>query len=313
MSALTRPEPTFDPRMPFRRSEALAAGLTDDDLHSGRYQRIFHGIYVVAAVVVDSWMRAAAALRVMPPDSHISHHSAVELHGGVAPDTLATHVSTVAGKLRTVRRGIQAHWSMTHASIVRLRGLRVSSPTQAFLELARLGVSLVDLVVAGDTLVKATGIKSVAFVTAAESCLGPGGKLARRAAALMRDGVDSAMETRLRLLIVLAGLPEPTVNYIVRHADGEWAQRFDLAYPRLKLIVEYDGRHHLRDTAQWRRDLKRREQLEAEGRRFIVVTAEDIYQTPLQTLLRIQGALRQRRATGVRRRLRTTWTLHFAH
>jgi hypothetical protein len=28
------------------------------------------------------------------------------------------------------------------------------------------------------------------------------------------------METRLRLLIVLAGLPEPTVNVIVRGEDG---------------------------------------------------------------------------------------------
>lgn len=313
MSALSSPEPTFDPQLPFRRSEALADGLTDDDLRSGRYRRIFHGIYVVATVVVDSWMRAAAALRVMPPGSHISHHSAVALHGGVAPETLATHVSTVAGRLRTVRQGIQAHWSMTQASVIRLRGLPVSSPTQAFLELARLGVSLVDLVVAGDTLLKATGIERVAFVTAAESCHGRGGRLARRAARLVRDGVDSAMESRLRLLIVLAGLPEPVVNYIVRYADGEWAQRFDMAYPGLKLIVEYDGRHHMRDTAQWRRDLKRREQLEGEGWRFIVVTAEDIYQTPFQTLLRIQAALRERGATGVPRRMQNSWMLHFAH
>ena len=43
-----------------------------------------------------------------------------------------------------------------------------------------------------------------------------GCRLARRAASLAREGVDSPQETRLRLLLVLAGLPEPRVNLIIR-------------------------------------------------------------------------------------------------
>jgi hypothetical protein len=35
--------------------------------------------------------------------------------------------------------------------------------------------------------------------------------------------------------------------------------RFDLCYPSLKLIIEYDGRHHAEDSEQWLHDLKRRE------------------------------------------------------
>ena len=45
---------------------------------------------------------------------------------------------------------------------------------------------------------------------------GRGCRLARRAASLAREGVDSPQETRLRLLLVLAGLPEPRVNVIIR-------------------------------------------------------------------------------------------------
>ena len=50
---------------------------------------------------------------------------------------------------------------------------------------------------------------------------GRGAKLARRAARFVRDGVDSAMETRLRMLLVLAGLPAPEVNFILHHPDRE--------------------------------------------------------------------------------------------
>jgi hypothetical protein len=49
-----------------------------------------------------------------------------------------------------------------------------------------------------------------------------------------------------RMLLVLAGLPEPTVNLIIRNPDGSWRMRFDLSYPGLKLIIEYDGRQHSR-------------------------------------------------------------------
>lgn len=81
------------------------------------------------------------------------------------------------------------------------------------------------------------------------------------------------METRLRLLIVLAGLPEPTVNLIFRRQDGDWKIRLDLRYPDHKSAVEYDGRHHGEDIDQWHRDLGRREYLEQRGGRLIVVTS----------------------------------------
>ena len=80
---------------------------------------------------------------------------------------------------------------------------------------------------------------------------GRGAKLARRAARFVRDGVDSAMETRLRMLLVLAGLPAPEVNFILHHPDGSWWMRFDMCYPALKLIIEHDGRQHAEDSRQW--------------------------------------------------------------
>lgn len=52
------------------------------------------------------------------------------------------------------------------------------------------------------------------------------------------------MESRLRMLLVLAGFAEPQVNFILRDLAGDWSRRFDLCYRALKLIIEYDGEQH---------------------------------------------------------------------
>ena len=96
------------------------------------------------------------------------------------------------------------------------------------------------------------------------------------------------------MLIVLGGLPEPQVNYILREQNGEWSSRFDLCYSDLKLIVEYDGCHHAEVRANWLNDIKRREALERDGWRFVIVTSEGLYEAPFETLQRVRLALIER-------------------
>ena len=69
-------------------------------------------------------------------------------------------------------------------------------------------MNLVDLVVLGDAMLKARLTTVSALIEAIEAWHGSGTRLGLRAAKLMREGVDSPMETRVRLLIVLAGLPD---------------------------------------------------------------------------------------------------------
>ena len=127
----------------------------------------------------------------------------------------------------------------------------------------------------------------------------------------VRTGVDSVMETRLRMLIVLAGLPEPTINHILRANDGSWLRRIDLSYLDLRLAIEYDGRQHALDTKQWNSDIRRREELEQQGWRFIVVTADSLYGDPLGTLERIRTAVSKRGATITRRQPSPEWSRCF--
>ena len=109
----------------------------------------------------------------------------------------------------------------------------------------------------------------------------------------MRAGVDSPMETRLRLLIVLAGLPEPEVDHRAHDDDGTLLRRYDLSYLPFRLIIEYDGRQHAESDEQWLSDIGRDEALDDERIRRLVVVARDIYSTPANTLARIPRALRR--------------------
>jgi Protein of unknown function (DUF559) len=137
-----------------------------------------------------------------------------------------------------------------------------------------------------------------------------GTRFALRAVRLMREGVDSLMETRLRLLLVLAGSPEPTVNLIVRGEEGSWRMRFDLCYLDQRLIVEYDGRQHRADAEQWERDVYRREDLDRMGYRLLIVTRRGIYNEPNRTLERVRDALRER-SVRVPSRFKNDWRHHF--
>jgi hypothetical protein len=191
------------------------------------------------------------------------------------------------------------------------KGLPVSTPEQTFLDLAAVGLGLIDLVVVADGMIKAGHTSPERLIEVAAQWNGRGCRVARRAASLARRDVDSPQETRLRLLLVLAGLPEPRVNLILRGRDGSWRRRYDLAYEHLRLIIEYDGRKHAEDSSQWITDIFRREELDHMRWRLIIVTSEGIYQEPLRTLERVRDALLQCGATGIRRSFKPEWRLHF--
>ena len=60
----------------------------------------------------------------------------------------------------------------------------------------------------------------------------------------------------MRLTVIDAGLPQPEVNYDVIEA-GRWLGQVDLAYPELRIAIEYEGEHHLTDPLQWAEDIAR--------------------------------------------------------
>ena len=281
----------LDERRPFLRRTGLAAGITRHRLDGPGFHRLFGTVRVSGEVPLTPSRRAAGAL-LLVPDAVVSHHTAAQMLGGVVPETEHTHLTVTRPEGRRRRPGLRCHVrpaGRTH----QVGGVRVTSPEQTFTDLAT-HLTLVDLVVLGDSLVHREVTTPDRLLDAAARTRGPGAALARRGAGLVRRRVESAMETRSRLLLTFGGLPEPRVNEWVADDQGRPRYRLDLPYPQLRLAFEYDGRHHAEDPAQWAWDVARREWLDGRGWRLIVLRSPDIYVTPWATVHRARDALAQR-------------------
>ena len=80
----------------------------------------------------------------------------------------------------------------------------------------------------------------------------------RAALAWARVGADSPMEPLLRLIIAMAGFPEPRLNQRLLAPDGRSLGQPDMLFEEQRIIVEYDGAPH-RDASQQVKDRQRRE------------------------------------------------------
>ena len=109
------------------------------------------------------------------------------------------------------------------------------------------------------------------------------------------------------MLIVLGGLPEPRANHVLRELNGDWSQRLDLCYPELKDHRRVRRPAPSRGARQLAEDIRRREALEREGWRFVIVTAEGLYDDPFDTLQRIRLALADRGWHLRSRRIPAEW------
>lgn len=300
-------DPGLDVSQPFTLRQWIAAGHTDHQLRGQAFRRLFRGCFVSAATAVTPELLVHGALLMVPGATFATHHTAARLLGGIVPDESATHLGAV-GPTKTTRSGIVVHRYRTAPQLVRRGHLRMTSPTRTFLDLTEV-LGLVDLVILGDSLTRRHELDPGIFVRAAASWRGRGARRSRAAAALVRPGVDSPMETRSRLLLVMAGLPEPTVNIKIRNDRGDVVRRIDLGHEAAKLAIEYDGRQHVKRQLAWSRDILRREDLENDGWRFVIFVSDDIHMSPAQTLDRVVRAMR---AAGMSvPRLKDDWRPHF--
>jgi hypothetical protein len=248
------PVPESLRQRPFTLTEALAAGLTPKMLRGSRFRRLFAGVYVCADVAMDLAAWVFAARLVMPVDATLTHLSGLHARGAhVGPAWPLRFVTTEPHQIR--RAGL----CVSRASALPQRRSGVASVESCWLT-ACTDLDLVDAVMAADRLLHLGHTTLTALQSRTVAPRAPGVRPARRALALVRERVESPPETYVRLLMVLAGLPEPECNVRVGSRLA-FIGRADLAYTAYRLLVEYDGRQHAETIEQWNRDLDRHDDL----------------------------------------------------
>ncbi|MBW0103694.1 endonuclease domain-containing protein [Pseudonocardia sp. KRD291] len=304
---------------PFRGSESIASGrVTKGALRGRGYHRLFPDIYVDASVTLTCavWARAAYLLAATS-GGVLAGYSAAELLGASCGPWSAPAEILVAGHVRgrpglRVRRG-----TFAAADVGAVDGVLTTSPERTAWDLAR-RLDLVEAVVAVDALAAARrrrptfvpgpvhGPDSVARSRTVSLSPGfdpaallrrrlvtpgaPGARRLDRVVELADPRAESPPETRLRLLLVLAGLPAPDVQHRLRDERRDLDVRFDLAYPEAKLAIEYDGEDH-DDALDRARDLR----TAALGWHTLRLLRPDLTRTPGRTVAVIR-TLRAERA-----------------
>jgi very-short-patch-repair endonuclease len=110
----------------------------------------------------------------------------------------------------------------------------------------------------------------------------------RRAIDLAEPATESPMETRLRMLLVMARLPRPRAQVPLHDQHGRFLGRPDLYYPEHKLALEYDGGTHRDNLVE---DNRRQNRLLNSGFRLLRFTSADIYRAPESVTEQVHRAI----------------------
>lgn len=274
------------------RTRDVAGALGPERLRRSDLSAPTRGIRTVG----DSTLTPEILSLVLEPHQFFSHETAVLLWGLPVPGEsrhdpgAALHVTSIGTSWPVRRAGVVGHRSAMASPIVR-RGLRLSTRSDAWAECSA-AASLDDLVILGDAIVGRQFFDPLddLRVAAARRAGRIGAKHLREALDLIRVGAESPQETRLRLLIVRDGQPEPRLNVDAFDAFGRFLGRPDLSYPDLRVAIEYEGDHHRVDQRTFRSDIRRRERFAAAGWRTLRVVADDLTHHAPEFLARLAAA-----------------------
>jgi very-short-patch-repair endonuclease len=174
-----------------------------------------------------------------------------------------------------------------------VRGFRATSRLRTLSDISRV-VSLVEAVVVTDMALHAGMIKRSHLNEWVGRRAGRKGVKAERVMLKFAEGAaESPMETRLRMLLVLNGLPRPEVQVTVRDEAGSFVGRPDLYYPQHRLGLEYDGETHRDNLVE---DNRRQNRLLLAEIRLLRFTAADVLRRPESVVTQVRNALAPTRA-----------------
>ena len=164
----------------------------------------------------------------------------------------------------------------------------MTSPLRTLADVTH-GLSVTEAVVVGDQVLH-MGLMTLEDLRAyANRVAGTWGSATlRNIVPLLEPASESAMETRVRMLLHFAGLPAPLVQHDVRDPmTGAFIARLDLYYPDRRLGIEYDGSTHKDSIVE---DARRHNGLLRIGIRLLRFTYDDVKRRPEALVATVMSA-----------------------
>lgn len=266
-----------------------------------RWRIVLPEVYLVTDGDVTPDVRAAAAL-LRWPDALLSHTTAAQQLGWPVLDELPAWPRWLKDEqwpkdpeihLSCPRRlrspdGFVCHEASPGPAIY-VRDVRITEHVRTLLDVARTA----PLPIALPIIDAATNVEPWLFeqLKAEANRLGGQRGIARaqRVIHLASAQAESVLETLLRLLITLAGLPTPDVQIAVR--TGRKTYYADLGYREQRLLIEADSRKHHSEWKKVGEDMVRHNALVGAGWRVLRFTWAQVMYQPELVIAAIRQAL----------------------
>jgi very-short-patch-repair endonuclease len=283
----------------YRRADLLrecGRRRLDHALRAGVLRPLWCGIVVEAGRELDVRTRAAAALLTTNHDAVICGPTAAVLNGCTALSSADTHVLVPYSRNPKKRPGLVVHHgSFYRDQVVVLDGLRVLSLPQVIADLVCLARPA-DALAVGDEALRLAEPACDDFRAAVADRIRArpdprGGVRGAFLWELASPRAESAAESWTRMLLIEQGFPLPDVNFRILSPAGRELYRLDLAWPSLRIAVEYDG--HAVHADRDEQDAARDEDLRRRGWIVVHVKAADLAD-PARFLAELRRAFARR-------------------
>ena len=301
------------PDRPFAWFELQHLGLTSHELRcelaAHNVRRLMQAVYAPSYLEDSIELRAEAARLVLTDSMILSDRTAAWLHGvdHYRLDDLQTvpplEVVSIDGANRSRRRGTQGtRRTLTEDDICRVAGVPVTTPARTAADLACLFGRHDALAVLDAFMRDARVTREDLHRIVARFAGRRGVTQLRELVALASPKSESSGESWTRLEIEDAGFPSPELQFPIM-VGGKETFRLDLAFPALKIAVEYDGVAHHSSPEDRAHDERRRAWLRRNGWVIIVVTKDGLRSgSQKEWLVELRKALDDRTPRPAKRR-----------
>jgi very-short-patch-repair endonuclease len=273
----------------FTREDAKRAGISRDVLNyaveSGRYHRLYPGVYTIAGSSQTMQQRMAAAVLSFPALAAVSHQTAAELWSLTQRGIRAVEIVTTRWD-RVPRADVRVHESLDllPCDVVMLNGIPVTTPVRTVVDLGASNKWVVERALE-------QGIRKQLYTLGdVEALVARVAKRGRRGVGVIRpllkarrrwDTVtESALEDEFRKVVVSSGLPTPVPQYVVRDEGDRFVCRADFAYPAQRVLIELDSEAHHLDRMSFRRDRTKQNSAVVLGWTVLRYTWWDVVEAP---------------------------------